>query len=620
MTISRIESCVAFGGPVGVVNNYAAELMAILAVCEIAPLGTNIQIITDSLPSIQAISKFSSLTKRKQIRQPARPILNALNETVKNRHLSLRLEHIKSHQSVSDWKTHGNDIADRVAKLASHCNKNRYLSVNLEMGEGFVCMKRIDNDEPLINDPRREIAEILKQKEIVLWQDSSQGLTIRSTKGLEMLRKWKKETIGTDMESLGLILWTQLFPTSLNFKKISPKNQLWPVSCTFCHSNCIDNDQHLLNCPASTYVWEKCFQKIQTYFERNPKESSDIMKKMLHKLQNSPQIKNERKPPSPENIQLEKLAKSINVSSVWTLAWTELKPEVLMRRSKISLCKSENTKDERLTKELIKNLKNESAIIIEPRTSHNLISEYHREIEKALKKRDPFRLVFLHSRKYQLPSNLHKFSAVIAQSLEFTWTILVNPHSLVLDPTNWYNVEQEISAYHLLRTGQKVLHNSILRPKIPFPNRKRTRNKNANPKIPDVIKLLPNLNPFKNDSRKFLEVLNDSFEQQEITNTLLKIDFISEGIFFSKETETTLNQLMTIHALKFIKSQVIDAIRTVIMIRFKNLEKTKSVLEFGNIRKMWINTINTNLDLEEYRCNKKSKHVKFKPPPLEPIK
>ena len=33
----RINSCIAFGGPVGVVNNYAAELMAILAVCELAP-------------------------------------------------------------------------------------------------------------------------------------------------------------------------------------------------------------------------------------------------------------------------------------------------------------------------------------------------------------------------------------------------------------------------------------------------------------------------------------------------------------------------------------------------------------------------------------------------------
>ena len=135
MTNAEILSCIAFGGTVGVVNNYSAELMAILAVCELAPLGTKISFFTDSLSSIYAIENFQSLTTRKQIRQPARPILSAIITAITNKQLTVNFEHVKSHQKVTDWKTHGNDIADKTAKTAS--SHNHFVTQTLKWEKDF---------------------------------------------------------------------------------------------------------------------------------------------------------------------------------------------------------------------------------------------------------------------------------------------------------------------------------------------------------------------------------------------------------------------------------------------------------------------------------------------------
>ena len=235
MTQTKIKSCIVMGGAVGVVQNYAAELIAILAICEHASAGKQINIFTDSESSIKATYKFSDLTTRKQTRQPARPILKAIHENIQHKRLKLHLEHVKSHQALTNWKFHGNDIADRVAKIASNLNKNIFYWPNLEMGEAFVCMRNAVSNEILINDPRKEIAEILKLKQLENFKNSSQGIDIRSESSLVTLKKWQKETDGSEMESLGLTLWTRLFPTVLNFRKISSKEHLWPVCCVLCH-------------------------------------------------------------------------------------------------------------------------------------------------------------------------------------------------------------------------------------------------------------------------------------------------------------------------------------------------------------------------------------------------
>ena len=133
MTRFKIQSCIAFGGTVRVVNNYPAELMAILAVCELASFGVQISFYTDILLSINAISNFESLTTRKQIRQPARPILRAITSSIKNKRLQVRFEHVKSHQPVTDWKTHGNDIVDRIAKIAGTHNQKLSCHPDIEM-------------------------------------------------------------------------------------------------------------------------------------------------------------------------------------------------------------------------------------------------------------------------------------------------------------------------------------------------------------------------------------------------------------------------------------------------------------------------------------------------------
>ena len=78
----KISNCVAMGGAVGVVDNYTAELMAILAICEIAPPEKRIKIYTDSTSSIDAIQSFSHLTTRKQNRQASRPTLKSITDAI----------------------------------------------------------------------------------------------------------------------------------------------------------------------------------------------------------------------------------------------------------------------------------------------------------------------------------------------------------------------------------------------------------------------------------------------------------------------------------------------------------------------------------------------------------
>lgn len=88
----KISNCVAMGGAVGVVDNYTAELMAILAICEIAPPEKRIKIYTDSTSSIDAIQSFSHLTTRKQNRQASRPTLKSITAyTEKNCVFSLNM-------------------------------------------------------------------------------------------------------------------------------------------------------------------------------------------------------------------------------------------------------------------------------------------------------------------------------------------------------------------------------------------------------------------------------------------------------------------------------------------------------------------------------------------------
>ena len=611
MTKFKILSCIAFGGTVGIVNNYPAELMAILAVCELASFGTKISFYTDSLSAIDAISNFESLTTRKQTRQPARPILRAITSTIKNKQLQIRFEHVKSHQSVTDWKTHGNDIADRTAKIASTHNQKLSCHPNIEMGESFVCMKKIDTNEILINDPRKEIANIFKEKEITSWKDSSQGLVIRPKLGLEMLNKWKKETFGTAMESFGLILWTQLFPTTVNFKKIASKKHLWPVSCPFCHTDCVDNDDHFLKCPSTLNVWENCFRNIQKYFEDFPDQMNENMTKLRKKIENISQNRNESDEKANETkfLPLENLAKILNVSSVWTLAWTEFKYPFLKTRTQILPSERQKPNLKLLTKEFVNNLKNESAIILEPRTAHTLIVEYQREIENVLKKRNPFRLVFAHSNKFKLPQNLKKYSAVIFQSIDTSWTVLANPFSLVLDPTDWYQVRQGIIAYNSSKSGQKTSPENEFQPKIPFPTRERSKHKESKIQIPNVVKIIPGIHPFKNVmEQSHFGLLAENLDEQEIFQTLLESDFLSEGILFPKKIEFALHLLMTNKAVKFIKQEIRNVVQIIIKKRFKWFDKTKPVLEFKYLQNIWTKTMNTNLDLKQY-MNIKNHHL-----------
>ena len=309
--------------------------------------------------------------------------------------LYIQFEHVKSHQPITNWQRHGNDIADRIAKISSAYNQNPNFWANLEMGEPYVCMKKIETNEVLVNDPRRQIAEILRQKQIQNWQDSSQGIDIRS--GLEKLQKWKRETKGTEIEDFGLIFWTRLFPTAINIRKIASKQQIWPVSCVF---------------------W-------------NARSRFEV-----------------------PNIKI--LAEKLQISSMWTVNWTEIEDGIPNVRTEKAFAQMKQLNVKQLTSQLIRDLKNESAIITGPQSAEYLVRKFQKEIEYTLQKRDTFRLVFLCEQQFEVPQNLIKYSAKIAESMNYKWTILTNPCSLTLDQTDWYQVRCEMQSYTMKKVNQPL--------------------------------------------------------------------------------------------------------------------------------------------------------------------
>ena len=115
-------------------------------------------------------------------------------QNIFGKRLQIALHHVKSHQEILEWKGHGNDIADSLAKIASSYNHNTILWPSLEQGENFICMRKIETNELCINDPRKEIAKLLSEKEMKTWEESSQGITARNS--VQPLVKWKRETKG----------------------------------------------------------------------------------------------------------------------------------------------------------------------------------------------------------------------------------------------------------------------------------------------------------------------------------------------------------------------------------------------------------------------------------------
>ena len=604
MTPLHITNCIVMGGAVGVVNNYAAELMAILAVCEKASFGKKIDVFTDSKSSIESVRNFSNLTVRKQTRQPCRPILQKIQKAIYEKRLKSKFEHVKSHQPITNWKFHGNDIADRIAKIASVHNKTKALWPDFASGETFVSMKILESGEPLINDPRKEIAEILRNIRIKEWEDSSQGVDVR--RNIEIFKKWKKETSGTELEDFGLIFWTRLFPTVTNIKKIASKENLWPVSCTFCQSDCVDDDQHMLRCPSTWNWWKDCFQKIEHFLTENPQEIKQPLRQQMAKVRKIHIESNEHKQMPENNMNnMENLQNSLHISSLWSEYYKDCK----IKNVRVEKC-TENEICLPLTKQSIRNLKNESAIILDPKFASKSITKFEKEIVHALKKKDPFRLVFIQHKSFEIPDILLKYCAVITDTADFNWIMLTNPSSLVLDPTDWYEVRKTINDFSKKYFKQEINPVDLFQPKVPFPDRNRKKLKQCDDyqeTLPIVIELLPSLNPLRTISTKkeFSTVFANPSEQNDY-NIMFATDLFNGTVFYDKNLEAILSGLLHPKALKFVKKETRKTTQIIIKKRFKWFGKLKKQLTNTNMEKTW-NLImgETGLNLSEYSANHK---------------
>ena len=172
----------------------------------------------------------------------------------------------------------------------------------------------------------------------------------------------------------------------------------------------------------------------------------NILKTLLEKLANTesehleePQKQHKHK----QLLSIESLASKTQISSIWDLKSSKYTGEntLCLRIYQENVRpESTNNKTPKLTDKFIKNLKNESAIIVNPTASHKIIQRFSQAMLYALQKREPFRLVFLRHKDFQIPENLSTYKADIA---DFYWTILTNPFSLVLDPTDWYQVRRK---------------------------------------------------------------------------------------------------------------------------------------------------------------------------------
>jgi len=163
---------------------YFVELAAITRAVLAVPTRVDIDIYTDSLSSIQAISRYESVDNdRRRLRTAGRPFLGLIDEVRRRRQGAVRFHHIRSHTNERDVHSAGNKVADYVAdsvlrgegQPASPWLTRNPQPLPLHLGERNVAIKD-DMGRVVAGDMRRAVEQAAKAKNVLKWKDSaSQG-------------------------------------------------------------------------------------------------------------------------------------------------------------------------------------------------------------------------------------------------------------------------------------------------------------------------------------------------------------------------------------------------------------------------------------------------------------
>ena len=230
--------------------------------------------------------------------------------------------------------------------------------------------------------------------------------------------------------------------------------------------------------------------------------------------------------------------------------------------------------------------------------------KYQKDLEYTLKKRDPFRLAFICEKRFGIPNNLLKYSAVIAESLNYKWIICANPFSISLDQTDWYQVKCEMESFTPTRVNEPLNPGYLFRAHVKFPDSTRTKEKqdNLTSDIPSVVKTVSCINPFKlADEKGLYESIFATTEEQNSFQMRYGMEILSGAVFHPEKLESNLKNLVTTKAMNFIKQETRKAIKTIIKKRSKWMTKIKAEISTQSLEKRWKFTMgDTGLKIDQY--------------------
>jgi len=235
-------------------GNFDAELTAVARGLMSVPVGTSLLIHTDSMSSIQSITRYAGLSNnpRQRLRMSGRPFLALIHLSMKEKHeagAEVDLRWVRAHSSGADIEHVGNRLADDYATRVRDPNRvvqfRCFRDLPLELHEAFVAI-RVGGKQGrvLTGDPRRELQSVLHQESLVLWKQSNTQSMFRSSakscaKLFNAVRRRRPHLCG---------LMMAMVADTVQFIDCDPTNVV-PRPCSHCPPPAEDTISHTYSCP-----------------------------------------------------------------------------------------------------------------------------------------------------------------------------------------------------------------------------------------------------------------------------------------------------------------------------------------------------------------------------------
>jgi len=225
-------------------NNYLAELAALTFAAKLAPNLTRCTIYSASLSSILSATG-GPMSERERVRTPCRGWLSTFRKDLAMKP-NLSLQYTPAHTNASDPLSKGNDMADRVAKLAreSHSDATPPPLVTLDTLGVYLEFK----GQILMGGVKEDIRKILRVKRSQKWKLlSKQGRTLKNFRTIfpRVQRQIRRYAISSGREQM----WSYFILATLRWFTPPPRGKSPPSVCRLCDGSVPDTIDHFLACP-----------------------------------------------------------------------------------------------------------------------------------------------------------------------------------------------------------------------------------------------------------------------------------------------------------------------------------------------------------------------------------